>query len=79
MIHELRCEGRRLHARFDPDKGLLEVKCTRKRCGSKPGVVVLHRFDIHTNELVDTVTFASPKVREEAHGTDHHTAAVRSA
>ncbi len=78
MILEIRCDGT-MHARFDAEKQWLEVKCVRRRCGATAGVTVLHRFNIHTSELVETVRFASPKVREEAHGTDQCPTAVRSA
>lgn len=78
MILEIRCDGT-MHARYDSEKQWLEVKCVRRRCGAQPGVTVLHRFDIHTGRLVDTVKFASPRVRKESDGTDQHAAAVRSA
>jgi len=78
MIDELRCDGR-MHARIDPDEGWIEVKCPRRACGAGPNVVVLHRFNLHTSKLVQTVRFASPRVREEANGTNHRAPAVRSA
>lgn len=57
MITELRCPGT-MHGKLDDD--VIEVKCRRRSCGSKPGVVVLHRFNVHTGELVLTKRFAEP-------------------
>jgi len=37
--------------------GLLEIKCDSRFCGAGSGVVVLHRFDATTGELVDTRRF----------------------
>lgn len=47
--HELRCENGILFGIILPD-GRLEVKCRSRYCGSGPGVVVLHRFDVRTGE-----------------------------
>lgn len=47
---ELRCERGLLHGIILPD-GLLEVKCRSRFCGSVAGVVVLHRFNVHTGEV----------------------------
>jgi len=44
------------------DGEILEVKCRSGRCGAKRGVVVLHRFDIRTSKLVDTLRFRDPGV-----------------
>lgn len=54
---ELRC-GKAMHGKLDDQ--LLEVKCKRRGCGAKPGVIVLHTFDIVTGELVETKRFADP-------------------
>lgn len=54
----LRC-GHRCHGVL-VEPGLLEVRCTSKLCGAKPGTVVLHRFDALTGELVRTLTFTDP-------------------
>lgn len=58
MITELRCPGT-MHAKLDGE--VLEVKCRRKSCGYHPGVVVLHRFDVHTGKLTGTMRLADPK------------------
>ena len=34
--------------------GLLEIKCDSRFCGAKPGIVVLHRFDLATGDVVET-------------------------
>jgi hypothetical protein len=55
---ELRCEEGLLHGIILPD-GQLEVKCHSRFCGHAPGVVVLHRFDVHTG-LVTTRRYRDP-------------------
>jgi hypothetical protein len=64
---ELRCdEGRILHGKL-LDNGLVEVKCRSRFCGATRGLVVLHRFNLDTGELVETQVFKNPTTRE---GTD---------
>lgn len=58
MQRELRCAGT-MHGKLD--NGILEIKCRRRSCGHGEGVVVLHRFDIHTGNLIDTKRFADPR------------------
>lgn len=61
MSKELRCESK-MHGILIRD-GVLEVKCNSGFCGSKPGVVVLHRFSMDNGELVETVKFKdTPKL-----------------
>lgn len=66
---ELRCPGT-LHARLDGN--LIEVKCKRRSCGVKPGVIVFHQFDLTTGELVRTVRFSDPR-KDNPHGTASRT------
>lgn len=58
---ELRCGGT-MHGKLA--EGKLEVKCGRRSCGAKRGVVVLHTFDLVTGEMIGTERFADP-VQEE--------------
>ena len=58
---ELRCDNTMHGVVHD---GVLEVKCRNPRCGVKPGVVVLHQFDLQTGALIDTNRFRDP-VRKE--------------
>lgn len=53
-----RCPGNKLHAKLV--QGRLEVRCDSRWCGKRPGIVVIHRFDIVSGEMVDTVRFKSP-------------------
>lgn len=63
---DLRCDGT-MHAKLDLDRGTIEVKCGRRRCGASKQVVVLHRFSISTGEMIDTRKFANPpSPRKEA-------------
>jgi hypothetical protein len=49
---ELRCDHK-LHGILIRD-GILEVMCSSALCGKRPGVVVLHQFDVNTGELKAT-------------------------
>ena len=57
---DLSCEHRSCHAVLLPEEGLVEFKCDRPRCGAAKGRVVLHRFDVVTGRLKETVRFAVP-------------------
>lgn len=60
---ELRCKHK-LHGILIQD-GILEIKCSSALCGKKPGVVVLHRFDVKTGQLVETRKFKdTPRVNQ---------------
>lgn len=75
---ELRCDSKKFGELTED--GVLEVKCSSKFCGAAPAVVVLHRFDPLTGELLSTRRFRDPVpvVIEEVHnGTQHHPASVR--
>lgn len=52
---ELRCESRLHGISVSPD--VLEVKCSSRFCGARPGTVVLHRIDMKTGRLLATDTF----------------------
>jgi hypothetical protein len=72
---ELRCGGT-MHGRMDGF--LLEVKCGRRSCGAKPGVVVLHTFDVMTGELVGTARYKDPiKKKGRSNGSSGSRTAVR--
>ena len=58
---ELRCDTK-LHGVLHD--GILEIKCRSNRCGAGPDVVVLHQFNILTGELIKTLTFREPRIRE---------------
>lgn len=42
----------------------LEVKCKRRACGFKKGLVVLHTIDITTGEVSYTKIFTDPRIKE---------------
>lgn len=75
---ELRCE-KRLHGRLTDD-GVLEVACRSALCGHRDGVVVIHRFDAQTGELIGTNRYRdTPTVEgKQADGLGHLTS-VRNA
>jgi hypothetical protein len=60
---ELRCEHK-LHGILIRD-GILEVMCSSALCGKKPGVVVLHQFDVTNGRLIGTKRYKDmPKIRK---------------
>lgn len=71
---DLRCDGK-LHGKVDD--GVIEVTCKSRFCGWRPGIVVLHRFDLASGELTGTQRFKNPDGSKN--GTDNDPAAVRSA
>ena len=75
---ELRCDHI-LHGIMR--NGVLEVKCRSRFCGAGKGVVVIHRFDPATGELLGTKKYKdTPTINKEGarHGLGHR-AAVRTA
>jgi hypothetical protein len=76
---ELRCEHK-LHGVIHD--GLIEVKCKSALCGSRSGVVIIHRFDPITGVLVDTKQYKDTPVinnRKEQGDALGQQSAVRSA
>jgi hypothetical protein len=61
-VIELRCDNHILFGRVID--GLLDVKCRSNRCGAATGVVVIHRFDIHTGRIIETKRFKDPAYRK---------------
>lgn len=61
-------------------KEFVEVKCRSRRCGARPGVVVLHRFSVATGNLLQTRRFRDPAFedKEEADAC-RYKPAIRSA
>jgi hypothetical protein len=55
---DLRCESK-LHGKVD-DEHFIEFKCSSRFCGARPGVVVIHRFDLVTGER-STRKFKDPR------------------
>lgn len=58
MTRGLRC-GAKQHAVLRD--GRIEVKCTSRFCGAKPGIVVLHYFHTTTGDLLETKRYKDPK------------------
>lgn len=73
---DLRC-GAKKHGELADS--LVEIKCSSRFCGAAAGVVVIHRFDVTTGELVDTRQFKDPARRKGSRDDSVHRAAVRSA
>lgn len=60
MSDQLRCPNQILFGELDQGDGVLEVKCRSARCGAGAGKVILHRFDIHTGNFLETKVFLDP-------------------
>lgn len=74
---DLRCGGT-LHGRLT-DNRWLEVKCKRRVCGYRQGMVILHTIDIATGEVVQTKKFAEPvNKKENQHAADNSRTAIRA-
>jgi hypothetical protein len=64
MSQELRCSSYKLHA-IVTDNGEIEIQCRDRRCGYEPGIVILHRFNPDSGELVNTLKFNDPPRKGE--------------
>jgi hypothetical protein len=63
MAIELRCGGT-LHGILQDDGKHLEVKCKRRTCGARPGVVVLHTISLETGKVTSTSRFTEPSGKD---------------
>jgi len=78
MPTDLRCQGKKHGVLIDDET--VEIKCNSRWCGAASGIVVLHRFDLRSGELLETLRYADPITEGgESHGTQHHSDPVRSA
>lgn len=59
-MKDVRCDSGILFGMLDDNTLVLETKCKSNRCGAGPGVVVIHRFDCKTGELLGTQRFKDP-------------------
>lgn len=78
-MKDLRCENGIKFGELYEDS--LEVKCRSSRCGARPGVVVIHKFDSSTGVLLETSRFQDPAVqkRKDSDASHHGAAPLRSA
>lgn len=60
-MSEIRCENK-MHGELV--EGFLEIKCRSSFCGSGPGIVVIHRFDVESGKLVETNRYRDPRKGE---------------
>lgn len=75
---DLRCDHGILHGVI-PEEGVVEFRCRSARCGHEPGVVVIHKFNTHTGELIQTNIYAEPKRKETTSASSRIRTALRSA
>lgn len=62
---DLRCENGIKFGELFVEERLLDVKCRSSRCGAERGVVVIHRFDLGSGNLLATKRFKDPAIRKE--------------
>lgn len=60
---ELRCEGD-LYGIISEDRETIEVKCKRRKCGHKPGLVVLHTLSLTTGQVIKTSIYKDPSRKD---------------
>jgi hypothetical protein len=58
MREDLRCDSKKFGELLDDS--VIEVKCSSKFCGASAGLVILHRFDLRTGKLMETLRFREP-------------------
>lgn len=77
-MKEMKCKSGRLLGTLDI--GIVEIACRSAKCGKEPGVTVVHRFDAHTGELIDTHRYTQPTLTKGVNnGTSHEGTALRTA
>jgi len=77
---ELRCESQILHGRVWDGTGTLEVACRSHWCGKRPGVLVRHRFDLSSGEILSTDLYKDPmKLKKEEGNASRERVPVRTA
>ena len=74
---DLRCESKKHGVLLGDD--VIEIKCDSRFCGARSGVVVLHRFDKVTGELLETLRYRDHLTGGVNNATHHHPSAIRSA
>jgi hypothetical protein len=72
---ELRCPVK-LHGVI-PEDGMIEIQCRSVFCGYRPGIVILHRWSVHTGQLITTLKFKDPR-KKVNNGADQHSASIRA-
>jgi len=60
---QLRCDSQILFGILEDS--VLEVKCKSDRCADRvKGAVVIHRFDIHSGNLLETLKYKDPATKK---------------
>jgi hypothetical protein len=55
---DIRCESKKY---AEINDGVIEIKCKSRWCGGGPGVVVIHRWDARTGEVLKDQRFKEPR------------------
>lgn len=67
---DLRCEFIKHAELISP--GVIEFKCRSKKCGHGPDVVVLHRFNAMTGDLISTKRYRNIEGVDNGASCDLH-------
>lgn len=62
---DLRCPGRKHAVVLGAAQGTIEILCRSRVCGAGNGSVVLHRWDLTTGYLTETLTYKNPNKGDE--------------
>ena len=83
-MRELKCEGNKLHGLVVDEgevkpQGVIEFRCDSRFCGKRPGVVVLHRFDLSTGDY-ETRRYSEPTTQDgrRADGSRNKRTSIRT-
>lgn len=67
MAVQIRCDGN-LYGVISDDHQSIEVRCKRRACGHKPGVIVLHTISLASGQVTSTKRFKDPYFERKDNG-----------
>jgi hypothetical protein len=59
---DLRCPGKKHAVVVEPSTGVVEIKCDSQVCTRRPRRVILHRWNLATGELKETISYRDPQL-----------------
>lgn len=78
-MKDLRCpNGIKFGEHGTADRAVIEFKCRSSRCGAERGVVVIHRFDAMTGELLATQRLTEPPEGGTQQHAERNSSTVRT-
>lgn len=76
---DLRCQQKK-YAELNVLEGIIEIKCASRFCTGGNAVVVIHRWNAATGEVLKDLRFKNPNRHRKAkeHGSHSNSAAIRN-